>query len=136
VLPTPPPSPHPASPLTHTYLYVSVAIGLAQVADCLIHAARQGKPGITGVVFSLVEWIWGVYSAIVIFRSNDRSEICLATIYVAYLAAWTIYLVRQVSRGRDASTYALSPREAMVGGGFGLLFALTALWLVLAAGAQ
>lgn len=111
-----------------TYLLVSVAVGLAQVADCALHVARNGRLGVTAMAFSVVEWVWGVASLIVIVRGPSGAQTGLAGAYIAYLLLWTAYGAAQIRAGRISRPFVLTPREALAGGAFGAAFALAALW--------
>jgi hypothetical protein len=113
-----------------SYLLVSVAVGLAQVADCALHVARKGRLGLTAMAFSVVEWTWGIASVVVIVRGPSGAPTRLAAVYIAYLLLWTAYGVAQIRAGRISHPFVLTPREALAGGAFGAAFALGAVILL------
>jgi hypothetical protein len=113
--------------LNITFFDTCIAIGSAQVADCLYYLARRGKVGFGGFTFSVVEWVFGALCVWVIWRSGASLEIALAWLYVAYLIAWTAYGFKLVARVRATGDTALTPAEAIAGGVFGLVFTCAAL---------
>lgn len=113
------------------YLLVSVAVGSAQVFDCLLLLVRKGRISKTGWMFSVVEWIWGGVSVYVLMQENTDVPGLLPAVYIAYLVLWTIYGVFTAARHQKLADVTLTPREAIAGGLFGLAFALAALSLVL-----
>lgn len=46
---------------------------------------------------------------------------------MAQLAAWVLYVVVQMTRGRAAETFEISPSEALAGGVFGASYAIASL---------
>ncbi len=108
------------------YLWVSVAVGLAQVFDCILFLSRKGRISKTGWVFSATEWIWGGVSVYVLTREDTNIPSWLPSAYIAYLFLWTIYGVATAKRHQNLSEVTLTPAEAIAGGSFGLLFALAA----------
>jgi hypothetical protein len=111
------------------YLWVSVAVGSAQVFDCLLFLARKGRISKTGWMFSVVEWIWGGVSIYVLMQENTDIPSWLPAVYIAYLILWLIYGVVTAARHQNLGEVTLTPREAIAGGVFGLSFALAALSL-------
>lgn len=114
-----------------TYLWVSAAVGLAQVADCALYLMSRGRTSKTGWIFSTVEWIWGGVSVYVLFSDESMVPAWLPASYVAYLLIWAAYGVATASRHKDISAIALLPKEVVVGGAFGALFAIAACVLAL-----
>ena len=108
------------------YLWVSIAVGLAQVADCALYLMARGRPSKTGWVFSTVEWVWGGVSVYVLFSDESTVPSWLPASYVVYLLAWSAYGVATANRHKGISTITLSPREVLIGGTFGALFASAA----------
>jgi hypothetical protein len=105
------------------YLYLSLAVGLAQVADCVVHVANLGRPGFAAMAFSFIEWVWGAVSVYALVEQPEGLLLWLPAAFTAYLLAWLVYGVAMVKQGRDTSNFKLSPREAMAGGVFGALLA-------------
>lgn len=109
-----------------TLMLCAAAIGAAQVLDCsLLRSGR--KQGKTAFAFSTIEWLWGAMCVYLLVNNTDRFPSWLAGVFVAQLAAWVLYVVVQMTRGRAAETFELSPSEALAGGAFGASYAIASL---------
>lgn len=113
------------------YLLVSVAVGLGQVADCALYLMARGRPSKTTWVFATVEWIWGAVSVYVLFSEESTVPSWLSASYVVYLLAWSAYGFATAHRHKDNRAITLSPKEVLIGGTFGALFATAACVLAL-----
>jgi hypothetical protein len=113
------------------YLWVSVAVGIAQIFDCLIFISLKGRSSATGLFFSLTEWIWGGVSIYVLLQENVGLPKWLPGMYVAYLFIWSVYGIVIANQRRNMTNLTLTPKEALAGGLFGLLFALLSISLAI-----
>ena len=113
------------------YFWVSVAIGFAQVVDCLFFLMHKGRVSLIVLLFSLIEWFWGGISIYMLTQANADVPVWLPAMYLAYLCASAVYGVMTTKRHRNKplTEIILTPAEVITGGIFGLLFALSALSL-------
>ena len=109
------------------YLWISFAIGLAQVADCIIYLRTQGRPSVTGWAFSTAEFVWGGVSIYVLSSATPSVPRWLPLIFVVYLILWTVYGAITAKRHKDVRSIKLTPNETLVGVAFGLFFAIASL---------
>lgn len=116
--------------MVDNYIWVSVAVGLAQVLDCVIYLSGKGRISKTSWVFSVTEWVWGGVSLYVLMQEYTGIPTWLPSVYVAHLILWTVYgvvvAVAMVRRNEDSAELTVARGEAIAGGLFGLVFAAAA----------
>lgn len=111
------------------YLWVSVAVGIAQIADCALYVRSGGRTSLTAWAFSAIEFVWGAASIYILLTAESGIPKWLPTVFISYLVLWTIYGAISAKRHTDLSNITLTPKEVLVGGGFGVFFSVASLML-------
>lgn len=110
------------------YLWVSVAIGCAQIVDCALVLTQKGRPSITAFAFAAIEYTWCAVSVYLLVNGASPVPNWLPASFVGYVTLCTAYGAIVVKRQKDGGDLVLTPKEVLVGGVFGIYFAVAALF--------